>query len=130
MAEGLFQPVGQVRLTNVAVVKLKKGGKRFEIACYKNKVLNWRNKVETDLGEVLQIDHVFENVSKVWMTAQWRQHFLPTNALYHDLQGKVASNKDLMRVFGTTDQERVCKIILDKGELQVSEKERDAQYAK
>jgi ribosome maturation protein SDO1 len=43
--------VNQVRLTNVAIVKIKKSGKRFEIACYKNKVVNWRNKVETDLDE-------------------------------------------------------------------------------
>jgi len=28
---------GQKRLTNIAVVRLKKGGTRFEIACYKNK---------------------------------------------------------------------------------------------
>ena len=34
---------GQKRLTNVAVVRYKKKGKRFEVACYKNKVLNWRN---------------------------------------------------------------------------------------
>jgi len=34
-----------VKLTNVAVVRLKKAGKRFEIACYKNKVMSWRNKV-------------------------------------------------------------------------------------
>ena len=38
----LKQPVSQVRLTNVAVVRLKLGGERFEIACYKNKGLNWR----------------------------------------------------------------------------------------
>jgi ribosome maturation protein SDO1 len=36
---------GQKRLTNVAVVRLKKKGKRFEVACYKNKILNWRNGV-------------------------------------------------------------------------------------
>jgi hypothetical protein len=34
---------GQKRLTNIAVVRYKSHGKRFEIACYKNKVLNWRN---------------------------------------------------------------------------------------
>lgn len=56
----------QVRLTNVAVVRLNKTGKRFEIACYRNKVVNWRNRVETDIDEVLQIESVFENVSKVW----------------------------------------------------------------
>lgn len=32
------QPVGQVRLTNVAIVRYKKMGKRFEVAAYKNKV--------------------------------------------------------------------------------------------
>ena len=60
-----FVPVNQVRLTNVAVVKLKKKGKRFEIACYKNKVVNWRNGVEKDIDEVLQVKSVFSNVSKV-----------------------------------------------------------------
>lgn len=41
----ISQPVGQIRLTNVSVVKYKKGGKRFEVACYKNKVTEWRNKM-------------------------------------------------------------------------------------
>ncbi len=34
---------GQKRLTNIAVVRLKKGGQRFEVACYRNKVQDWRN---------------------------------------------------------------------------------------
>ncbi len=65
MSSRVKQPVSQVRLTNVAMVKMRKHGLRFEIACYKNKVVNWRNGVETDLDEVLQIRSVFENVSKV-----------------------------------------------------------------
>ena len=40
-----FGCAGQKRLTNIAVVRYKKKGKRFEIACYKNKVVNWRNGV-------------------------------------------------------------------------------------
>lgn len=40
-----FTPVNQVKLTNVSIVRLKKGGKRFELACYPNKVIEWRNKV-------------------------------------------------------------------------------------
>lgn len=36
------QPSNQIKLTNVAVVRLKKGKKRFELACYKNKVLEYR----------------------------------------------------------------------------------------
>ena len=51
-------------MTNVAVIRLKKGGKKFEVACYKNKIMNWRMKQETDINEVLQIDKVFTNVSK------------------------------------------------------------------
>ena len=97
-------PVNQVRLTNVAYVRLNKNGKRFEIAAYRNKVLSYRNKVETNLSEVLQIDTVFTNVTK----------------------GLLANSKDLIEAFGTADQALVCREILDKGELQVSEQERVA----
>lgn len=36
---------GQKRLTNIAVVRLKTQGMRFEIACYRNTVVAWRNKM-------------------------------------------------------------------------------------
>lgn len=36
------QPIGQKRLTNIALVRVKKYGLRFEVACYKNKVMSWR----------------------------------------------------------------------------------------
>jgi len=100
-------PTNQKLLTNVAVVRMKKCGKRFEIACYKNKVLSWREGVEKDLDEVLQSHTVFTNVSK----------------------GEVAKKADLMKAFEETkgDQSEICKIILSKGDLQVSEKERQAQ---
>lgn len=96
------RPLNQVKLTNVAVVRLKKKGKRFEIACYPNKVLSWRNGVEKDLDEVLQIHNVFLNVSK----------------------GIVASKKDLKNCFDEEDDDKIIKLILEKGEVQVSEKER------
>ncbi|KAA1468437.1 Shwachman-Bodian-diamond syndrome protein [Dentipellis sp. KUC8613] len=97
------QPSNQIKLTNVSIVRLKKGGKRFEIACYKNKVQEWRNKVETDLDDVLQITNVFVNVSK----------------------GEVAKSGDLKKAFGTADRDTVVKEILAKGDLQVAEKERE-----
>lgn len=102
MGGGTFFPVNQVRLTNVCVVRMKKKGKRFEIACYKNKVVNWRNKVEKDIDEVLQTHSIFTNVSR----------------------GVLANQKDLMSVFGTTVDESICRVILEKGDLQVSERER------
>ncbi|CAD5118876.1 DgyrCDS7549 [Dimorphilus gyrociliatus] len=101
----IFTPTNQKRLTNIAVVRLKKGGKRFEIACYPNKVMPWRNKIETDIDEVLQTPTVFLNVSK----------------------GQVAKADDLRKAFNTDDATDICKIILTKGELQVTEKERQAQ---
>jgi ribosome maturation protein SDO1 len=105
MSARIQQAVGQVRLTNVAVVRLKRGGKKFEIACYKNKVVNWRSGVETDLSEVLQADGVYENVTR----------------------GNLAKKKDLLAAFDTTDTEKVCLNILKHGKLQVSSKERQVE---
>lgn len=45
----------------------------------------------------------------------------------HSPQGVVANNKDLEAAFGTTDMEAVSRIILDRGSMQVSDKERDVQ---
>ncbi|CAH1100932.1 unnamed protein product [Psylliodes chrysocephalus] len=101
----IFTPTNQIRLTNVAVVRIKKAGKRFEIACYRNKVVSWRNQVEKDIDEVLQTHTVFANVSK----------------------GQVAKKEDLIKAFGKDDQTEICKEILAKGELQVSDKERQSQ---
>ncbi|CAN0007569.1 unnamed protein product, partial [Hapterophycus canaliculatus] len=39
-------------------------------------------------------------------------------------QGVLAKNKDLMKAFGTDNQLEACRIILEKGEMQVSDKER------
>ncbi len=91
-------PTNQKLLTNVAVVRWKRGGRRFEIACYKNKVLSWRQGIEKDLDEVLQSHTVFVNVSK----------------------GQVAKKEDLASAFGTHDQTEICKMILSKGDLQVT----------
>ena len=88
---------GQKRLTNIAVVRLKRHGIRFEIACYKNKVQDWRSGAETDIDEVLQTTDVFANVSK----------------------GQFAKKDDLTKAFGTSDSEAICREILAKGDLQV-----------
>lgn len=102
------QPSGQIKLTNVSLVKLKKAKKRFEIACYQNKVQDYRKGVETDLDEVLQIHQVFMNVSK----------------------GLVASKEDLKKCFGEIDLDQIIKEILTKGEIQLSERERQLMLNK
>lgn len=100
----MFLPLNQVKLSNVSVVRLKKGGKRFEVACYKNKVLEWRSGVEKDLDNVVQTESIFINVSK----------------------GQLAKQDDLLKAFKTSDQSLILEEILRKGELQVGEKEREA----
>lgn len=60
---------------------------------------------EKDIDEVLQTHSVFINVSK----------------------GQFAKKDDLLKAFGTDDVTTVCKEILSKGELQVSDKERHSQ---
>ncbi|KAJ2746056.1 hypothetical protein GGI20_001683 [Coemansia sp. BCRC 34301] len=106
MAGGkIFQPVTKIRLTNVSIVRLRKGGKRFEVACYKNKVTEWRTGVEKDIDEVLQIHQVYVNVSK----------------------GQVAKTEELRKCFNTEDVDEVIKEVLLKGEQQVSDKERHHQ---
>ncbi|KAJ1953418.1 hypothetical protein GGI12_006017 [Dipsacomyces acuminosporus] len=105
MSGKIFQPSTKIRLTNVSIVRLRKGGKRFEVACYKNKVTEWRNGVEKDIDEVLQIHQVYMNVSK----------------------GQVAKTEELRKCFKTEDVDEVIIEILKKGEQQVSDKERHHQ---
>lgn len=87
-------------------MRLSQGKKRFEIACYKNKVLEYRSGAETDLDNVLQIHSVFLSVSK----------------------GQTAPAQDLAKAFGPkTPLDEIIMEILKKGEMQVGEKERHAQ---
>jgi ribosome maturation protein SDO1 len=100
----LKQPVGFVKLTNVAIVKYKVAGKKLEIACYKNKVLDWRKGLEKHLVEVLQVEEIFTNA----------------------VQGELANKKLLQELFPNKNKSEIIAIILDKGEMQVSQKEREA----
>ena len=63
-----WESLNQKQLTNGSVVKdLIKADKdwhRMEIACYPNKVMAWRQKLESRLSEVLQSDLIYTNVTK------------------------------------------------------------------
>ncbi len=83
------QPISQVRLTNIAVVRYRSGGNNYEIACFPNKVLDWRKKIETNIQNVLQSDTIFKNVSKA----------------------EICSARDLYNAFETTDKDAICKIV-------------------
>ncbi|KAJ5083011.1 hypothetical protein N7532_012054 [Penicillium argentinense] len=97
------QPSNQIKFTNVSIVRLKKGKKRFELACYKNKLLEYRSGAEKDLDNVLQVPTVFLSVSKA----------------------QTAPSAELNKAFGAdTPRDEILQEILRKGEVQVGERER------
>jgi ribosome maturation protein SDO1 len=120
------QPSNQIKFTNVSIVRLKKGNtddatepsttkavltssvliigkKRFELACYKNKLLEYRSGAEKDLDNVLQVPTVFLSVSKA----------------------QTAPSAELTKAFGAdTPRDEILQEILRKGEVQVGERER------
>ncbi|OOG00568.1 hypothetical protein ASPCADRAFT_202413 [Aspergillus carbonarius ITEM 5010] len=97
------QPSNQIKFTNVSVVRLKKGKKRFELACYKNKLLEYRSGAEKDLDNVLQVPTIFLSVSKA----------------------QTAPSAELTKSFGAdTPADEIRQEILRKGEVQVGERER------
>ncbi len=95
MASGLKQPVGIQKLTNVAFIKYKIENKKFEVVCYKNKAINYRQKVLNDLSEVLQSDDIYLNAT----------------------HGEIASNEVLATYFPRMRKEEIIKLIMEKGEL-------------
>jgi len=127
------QPANQIKLTNVSLVRYKKGKKRFELACYKNKLLEYRSGNETDLDNVLQVPTIFLNASKgetapnaelvkVWPQAE---HEPASQAGVKTKGGRKARAKS----HGEADSEKTWKDaiiaeILKKGEIQVNANER------
>ena len=99
------QPVTQKLFTNVSIVKLKLNKSRFELACYPNKVQDYRDKKEKDIKEVLQTQEIFSNAIK----------------------GDLVPKKVLKEVFPKLSHDQIIKLILDKGEIQLGLKERETE---
>lgn len=99
----------------MAVVRYKSHGLKFELACYRNTVVAWRNRrrarattrrprpppltqararrSEKEVDNVLQSGSVYTSVSK----------------------GVLANKDDLQRVFGTTDEASICLLARPAG---------------
>ncbi|KIW19048.1 hypothetical protein PV08_03338 [Exophiala spinifera] len=127
------QPANQIKLTNVSLVRYKKGKKRFELACYKNKLLEYRSGTETDLDNVLQVPTIFLNASKgetapnAELAKAWP---MPASESSHS--GK-SSGKGGKKGRGKSADEgedekswkdSIIEEILKKGEIQVNANER------
>lgn len=95
------------RQSGIAIVRLSKGNTKLEIACYKNKVLAYREGIETRMDEVIQTERVFINVAT----------------------GEFASTADIAFVIGKKkiSEREAVQYILDNGVLQVAQGERGAE---
>lgn len=103
----LKQPVSIVHYTNVAIVRLKVNKDKFEVACFKNKIKQYREKIEKDINEVLQVSEIFTN----------------------SIKGEKANKKLLNKYFPNMSNEEIIDLILNKGDIQISEKERENDLA-
>lgn len=103
----LKQPISIVHYTNVAIVRLKVNKDKFEVACFKNKIKQYREKIETDISEVLQVSEIFTN----------------------SIKGEKANKKLLNKYFPNMSNEEIIDLILNKGDIQISEKERESDLA-
>lgn len=130
----LNQPSNQIKLTNVSLVRYKKGKKRFELACYKNKLLEYRSGTETDLDNVLQVPTIFLNVSKgetapnAELLKAWPQAAAEQESSAVGSKSK-GNKKSKAKAHDEQDAEKTWKDaiieeILKKGEIQVNANER------
>lgn len=139
MPVGINQPSNRISLTNISLVRLKKGKKRFELACYKNKLLEYRSGTETDLDNVLQVPTIFLNVSKgeTAPNAELAKAWPPPKPAEQDSSthvrgGKGGGGKKGKKGAEKHDEEgddaawkdSIIREILQKGEIQVNAGER------
>lgn len=129
------QPANQIKLTNVSLVRLKKGKKRFELACYKNKLLEYRSGTETDLDNVLQIPTIFLNASKgetapnAELIKAWPQIAGEDESSSQPAKSKGGKKSKSAKANDEVDSDKTWKDaiieeILKKGEIQVNANER------
>lgn len=126
------QPSNVIKLTNVSLVRYKKGKKRFELACYKNKLLEYRSGTETDLDNVLQVPTIFLNAQKgeTAPNAELIKAWPPPEASEKGNGGKSGkSGKKGKKGQDEGEDEKswkdaIIEEILKKGEIQVNANER------
>jgi ribosome maturation protein Sdo1 len=86
-----------MKLLGLSVVQLKVRGGQFEILCSPNTVQAFRSGHMKDIDDVVHCNQVFQCAAK----------------------GLVATTKQLCNAFRTDDMEKICKKILEEGEIQV-----------
>jgi len=86
----------------LAIARLTKGGKRFEVVVDIDKAWRLREGEKVDIREIVESPHVYYDARK----------------------GLKASPEDLRTLFGTDDVIRVAEMIIRQGELQLTAEQR------
>ena len=92
----------RIDLGKHTLVRYKKGGIRFEIVVNPEQAWMYTQGESVSFDEVVEGNEVFENFTK----------------------GLKASQNDLEHIFQTTDKKVIAKIILERGELQITQEMR------
>lgn len=92
---------GQKLHLNLA--RLKTGGENFEISVNADKAIDFKSGRQIDIREVLQAEKIFSDARK----------------------GLIASEHLLEKIFNTSDPLEVSKIIIQKGEIQLTSEYRE-----
>jgi len=91
-----------VSLDKAVIARYKHGKKIFEVLVDPEKVDAIKSGTDTDMGDVLAAEDIFEDASK----------------------GEKATESDLKTVFSTTDVAEIAKRIIKKGEVQLTTEQR------
>lgn len=84
------------------LARLTIGGEKFEIMVDPDKALHYKLNKQVPLTQILVCDVIFRDVGK----------------------GERASEEKIKKIFGTTDPVKIAKIILEKGEVQLTTEQR------
>jgi ribosome maturation protein SDO1 len=88
----------------IHLARFKKAGVNFEIIIVPDRAVDFKEGRLSDVSSALDNDEIFFDAKK----------------------GKVASSSELEKAFSTSDKEEVAKIIISKGELQLTSEHRNA----
>ena len=91
---------------NLAI--LRTHGEKFEIAVDPDLAIEFKTNKTLDIHNIIKSEHIFSDVKK----------------------GQLASEEEMEKVFNTVDPIEVAKIILEKGEIQLSAEHRDKERKK
>jgi len=97
----------EVERLHINLARLKKNGRKFEIVIDPDRAISYKEGKINDLHEVLIAERIFEDVQK----------------------GIVSPKTDLDTIFPKMEVLDIAKLILSKGELQLSAKYRDEKQA-